>query len=58
MIGLIICERRDHDLNIYEKEGKDMGRRFGENLQIVKDIGKEGTEERGAIFERYQEICF
>lgn len=58
MIGLIICERRDHDLNRYGKEEKDMGRRFGENLQIIKDIRKEGTKERGAIFERYQEICF
>lgn len=53
MIGLIICERRDYDLNRYGKEEKDMGRRFGENFQIIKDIRKEGIKERGVIFERY-----
>lgn len=58
MIGLIICERREHDVNSYGKEKKDMGRRFGENLHIVKDIGKGRTEERGVLSERYQKIGF
>lgn len=40
MIDLVTCERRNRDLNSYGKEEKDMERRFGENLQIAKDIEK------------------
>ena len=35
-----------------------MERRFGENLQIAKDIEKWRIEERGTLSERYQEIDF
>lgn len=49
MIVLVTCERLDHDLNSYGKEEKDMERRFGENLQIAKDIEKGRIEERGCF---------
>ena len=58
MIDLVTCERRNRDLNSYGKEEKDMERRFGENLQIAKDIEKWRIEERGTLSERYQEIDF